>query len=123
MPLVLVTGTSGAGKSTVRAELRRRGYVAYDTDEDHLSRYFEKCSGFEVPYPIAAVERSDGWHSRHTQRVPPETVRRIAAEVGDELGFVCGSTENEGEIWCHFAVVIYLRRLADDSPPAGSTSP
>ncbi|MGW5361955.1 AAA family ATPase [Actinopolymorpha pittospori] len=108
MPLVWVTGTSGAGKSTVRAELRRRGYIAYDTDEDHLSRYFDKSSGVEVLYPSAVAQRTDEWFNRHNQRVPPETVRRIAAEVGDKLGFICGSTENENEIWNEFAAVIHL---------------
>jgi shikimate kinase len=108
MPLVWVTGTSGAGKSTVRAELGRRGYIAYDTDEDRLARYFERASDSEVPYPAAAAQRTDEWISRHIQRVPPETVCRIATEVGDRLGFICGSTENENEIWDQFAVVIHL---------------
>ena len=32
MPIVLVTGMSGAGKSTVLAELERRGHRVVDTD-------------------------------------------------------------------------------------------
>jgi dephospho-CoA kinase len=35
MALIYVIGASGAGKSTVRTELQRRGYMAYDTDEDY----------------------------------------------------------------------------------------
>jgi hypothetical protein len=31
---VLVTGMSGTGKSTVLAELRRRGHLTVDTDDD-----------------------------------------------------------------------------------------
>ena len=34
---VLITGMAGAGKSTLVRELRRRGYVAYDADEDGFS--------------------------------------------------------------------------------------
>lgn len=34
MPRVLITGMSGAGKSTVLAELARRGHVTVDTDYD-----------------------------------------------------------------------------------------
>src|SRR6478672_9824199 len=34
---VLITGMSGAGKSTLVLELRRRGYVAYDADDDGFS--------------------------------------------------------------------------------------
>jgi uridine kinase len=34
---VLITGMSGTGKSTLVAELRRRGALAYDVDDDGLS--------------------------------------------------------------------------------------
>jgi adenylate kinase family enzyme len=34
---VLLTGMSGAGKSTLVCELRRRGYEAYDADDDGFS--------------------------------------------------------------------------------------
>lgn len=34
---VLITGMSGTGKSTLVAELRRRGYAAYDADDDGFS--------------------------------------------------------------------------------------
>jgi shikimate kinase len=126
MPLVWVTGTSGAGKSTMCTELRRRGYTAYDTDQDHLARYFEIGSGSEVPYPTAAAQRTDEWFRLHIQRVPPETVRRFAADARDTLTFICGTAENENEIWSQFALVIHLsvdsrtirRRLARRPPHA-----
>jgi adenylate kinase family enzyme len=34
---VLLTGMSGSGKSTLVQELRRRGYAAYDADDDGFS--------------------------------------------------------------------------------------
>ena len=34
---VLLTGMSGAGKSTLVQELRRRGFEAYDADDDGFS--------------------------------------------------------------------------------------
>lgn len=37
MVRVLLTGTSGTGKSTLVQELRRRGFVAYDADDDGFS--------------------------------------------------------------------------------------
>jgi predicted ATPase len=51
MTLVFVTGISGAGKSAVLPELRRRGYLAYSTDEDRLCRWFENDTGVELMLP------------------------------------------------------------------------
>jgi hypothetical protein len=36
MTAVLITGMSGVGKSTVLAELQRRGFEAVDTDDDWI---------------------------------------------------------------------------------------
>jgi hypothetical protein len=124
MALYLVTGTSGAGKSTVREELRRRGYVAYGSDEDGLARWFDDASGAEVRLPD---QRGDEWFDRNTYRLPPETVRRIAAEPGHR--FICGTVGNEGEIWELFTAVVCLtvdaptlrRRLSARTGGFGST--
>jgi hypothetical protein len=112
MALIYITGISGAGKSTVRAELVRRGYPAYDTDEGGLARWFENASGTEVSMPEDPGRRDDDWFANYTYRLPPETVRRIAAEV-DEVGFVCGVVGNDNEIWDLFAAVINLSIPAD----------
>jgi dephospho-CoA kinase len=48
MALIYITGASGAGKSTVRTELQRRGYPAYDSDEDRLARWFSTATVDEV---------------------------------------------------------------------------
>lgn len=105
MALVYVTGTSGAGKTTVRAELRRRGYAAFDTDEDRLSRWFENGSGVELELPADPTGRDDAWYANHTQRIPPAQLRRLD---GDGLVFVCGTAGNEVEIWDQFALVVNL---------------
>jgi gluconate kinase len=90
MGLYFVIGTPGTGKTAVCEELRRRGFRAYDTDHDKLSHW------------------EDG-----TLRLPPETVLRLAAEVGDSAGFICGSVGNEGEVWEHFEGVVSLSVSAD----------
>jgi hypothetical protein len=108
MALIYVTGASGAGKSTVRTELHRRGYLTYGTDEDGLSRWFDNRTGTEVSMPTDPAHRDGDWYAHHTYRLPPETVLRVAAEVGDGIGFVCGTVGNDHEIWDLFTAVISL---------------
>ena len=43
--LVWVTGNSGAGKSTVCAELQRRGELAVDADWEGYSHWVDRVSG------------------------------------------------------------------------------
>ncbi len=111
MPLFYVVGASGAGKSTVCAELVRRGHRAYDVDADGLGEWRDQ-RGTAVPMPEAAL-RDDAWFAAHTYTLPPATVRRLVTEVGDAVGFVCGTVGNEGEIWELFAHVISLSVDAD----------
>lgn len=70
--LVLITGLSGTGKSTLVAELRRRGYRAYDADE-----------GFSEP-------RADGeWGWNVT------AVANLLSEHGDGPLFFAGCSEEQ----------------------------
>lgn len=125
MPLVYVTGASGAGKSTVRRELQRRGFTAYDVDEDGLARWFDH-GGTEVPMP---TERDDAWFAGNAYRLPPETVRRLVEELGETVGFICGTVGNDNEIWDLFSQVISLsvdaetvrQRIAERGHGFGST--
>ena len=64
MSRVLVTGMSGAGKSTILDELRRRGLVAVDTDYD----------GWEMPNGTWDEPRMDRLLARHQDIVVSGTV-------------------------------------------------
>ena len=44
MTLIYITGVAGVGKTTVLNELKRRGYEAYDADEN-LSSWELKSPG------------------------------------------------------------------------------
>ncbi|MGC4937430.1 AAA family ATPase [Kribbella sp. DT2] len=126
MPLVYVTGPSGAGKSAVAAELTRRGFPSYDTDHDNLSRWYRGDAEVAPPGPTT----DDRWYAEHRLRLPPETVRGIAAGAAG-LTFVCGTVGNEDEIWDLFDAVVSLslddatlrERLATRAPGSFGSTP
>ena len=73
---VLITGMSGAGKSALVHELRRRGHAAYDADED----------GFSEP-------RADGrWGWR------AERVAELLEERRDGPRFFAGCSEEQATL-------------------------
>jgi broad-specificity NMP kinase len=73
---VLLTGMSGTGKSALVHELRRRGYTAYDADED----------GFSEP-------RADGrWGWR------ADRVAELLAEAPERLSFFAGCSEEQVDL-------------------------
>lgn len=80
MARVLVTGMSGAGKSTVLDELRRRGHLAVDTDYD----------GWELPDGTWDVQRMD----------------RLLASNAKVV--VSGTVENQGRFYDRFEHVVLL---------------
>jgi shikimate kinase len=77
---VLVTGMSGVGKTTVLDELRRRGYLAVDTDYD----------GWELPDGTWDEPRMNDLLSRH----------------GDVI--VSGTVDNQGRFYDRFHHVVLL---------------
>jgi len=86
--LVLLTGVSGAGKSSLVKELRRRDYVAYDADDD----------GFTEPLP-------DG-----TWRWRESLVRELFAGRGDGLVFFAGCSEEQANFEFDFKVLLSAPR-------------
>ena len=85
MPRVLLTGMSGAGKTTVLGELRRRGYLTVDTDYD----------GWELP---------DGTWDED----------RMAALLAAEPGVVVsGTVSNQGRFYDRFEHVVLLSAPVD----------
>lgn len=80
MSHVLITGMSGAGKTTVLSELARRGYRTIDTDYD----------GWVLP--------NGTWDER----------RMTALLSSVEPVIVSGTVENQGRFYDRFAAVVLL---------------
>ena len=85
MPRVLLTGMSGAGKTTVLDELRRRGHLTVDTDYD----------GWELP---------DGtW----------DEDRMAALLAAEPHVVVSGTVSNQGRFYDRFEHVVLLSAPVD----------
>lgn len=80
MARVLVTGMSGAGKSTVLAALAARGFLTVDTDYD----------GWEISDAVWDEARMSALLASHPTMV------------------VCGTAENQGRFYDRFEHVVYL---------------
>lgn len=81
---VLLTGVSGTGKSTLVRELRRRGYNAFDADDD----------GFSAPLP----DGTWAW------RVEP--IRSLFEHHGDQLLFFAGCSDEQAAFDFDFKVLL-----------------
>lgn len=108
---MLVTGMSGSGKSTVLAELRRRGHRVIDTDDPGWIVQIHAASG---PEPVWDLEQ-------------------ITALIdGHQTGwlFIAGCVANQGLVYDRFDAVVLLSapsdvildRVAHRANPFGSTA-
>ena len=96
MTLILVTGMSGAGKSTALAVLARRGHRVVDTDEADWSE----------DVPLA--------HEHGTERLWREDKMNalLAEHVVDSL-FISGCVSNQGLFYPRFDAVVLLSAPVD----------
>jgi AAA domain len=84
---VLVTGMSGVGKSAALAELRRRGYLAVDTDEPGWSEWSDLDGGY-----LWREEQLDALLSANRQTTL----------------YVSGAVSNQGRFYPRFDAVVLL---------------
>src|SRR5690242_17160753 len=91
MSTVLVTGMSGTGKSTVLAELSRRGHRAVDTDYGGWSREVPAADG-------SGVEQL--WREERIEAL-------LAGAPGGQL-FLAGCVANQVTFYPRFAAIVLL---------------
>lgn len=105
MPLFLITGLPGSGKSTVNAELKARGYESYDGDEDELADWFDHTGR------VIKVEKKDvtpEFLGDHYRGLPREVIENLAEKSKGKPIFVCNDPENEEELLDLFDQVFAL---------------
>jgi hypothetical protein len=111
VPLVFVTGISGAGKSAVRLELLRRGYEALGVDEDGYGRWLDRRTGEERTYPAESKTLDPHeWYAAHDWVLDINKIAELKKRVDRDasLVFLCGVAAGDGEAWEYFDVVCAL---------------
>ncbi|HTB48618.1 MAG TPA: AAA family ATPase [Verrucomicrobiae bacterium] len=111
MPLFLITGLPGSGKSTVCAELKARGYEAYDGDEDGLAKWYDGQG--RAIHEKYYRNRSPEFLRQHSRDISREIVEGLATKAQDKPIFLCEDPENEVELNDLFEKVFAL--MLDDT--------
>lgn len=94
--VVLVTGMSGTGKSSMLAELARRGHKVVDTDH----------GGWDEVLPLP--DRSGSEHLWREDRIDA-----LLTEHTEGALFISGTVENQGTFYPRFDAVVLLSAPID----------
>ena len=105
MSAVQITGCSGAGKTTIAAELARQGLTCIDADDDPFLARSVDAAGHVVEEP----EVPDlAWLSRHYWAWDPARLDELIAAAAPATLYVCGGAANELELADRFTHVFLL---------------
>ncbi len=101
----MITGCSGAGKTTIAAVLARRGLAAIDADDDPLLARSVDAAGNVVEEP----EQPDfAWLSRHSWAWNPARLDELIRAAAPATLYVCGGAANELELADRFTQMFLL---------------
>lgn len=106
MAKYFISGAAGAGKSTVIAELKQRGYVAYDLEQVPGAVRMEDKAGNPVPTPEHPID----W-SKYASNWQHDTIMKLI--TGSGTIFVGGLANNQQEFYGNFDKIFVLRVTPD----------
>jgi len=105
MTAVMITGCSGAGKTTIAAVLARRGLAAIDADDDPLLARSVDAAGNVAEEPAAP---DFAWLARHSWAWNPARLDELIRAAAPATLYVCGGAANELELADRFTHVFLL---------------
>jgi gluconate kinase len=105
--IYLVTGPSGAGKTTLSDYLATQGYTCIDADSTPGLCYFVNKNNKPVPYPAQA---DAAWWTRNNYVWELDRLRRLldSLEPNGKPVFLCGNAGNIAKARDTFAGIFYL---------------
>jgi adenylate kinase family enzyme len=106
MSAVQITGCSGAGKTTIAAELARRGLVVVDADDDPLLARTVDAAGNVVEED--PEEPDFAWLYRHSWAWDAARLDELIAAAAPATLYVCGGADNQLELADRFTQVFLL---------------
>jgi len=104
---ILITGISGTGKTTISAELNKRGYKAYDMDDiPNLFSMIDKQTK-------KLIENHDNTDLEKVKKMDwicdKDKLQSIITEENSPIAFYCGDASNLDEIISLFETVVLLQ--------------
>jgi broad-specificity NMP kinase len=108
MSLILITGTSTSGKSTIAKELSKRGYEAYDTEYNGISAWYNNKTGKRVAGFNEMPERTEAWLNQHEWNISIDWVKKMSQKAKDKPIFLCGGSHNNKEVQDLCDIILWL---------------
>lgn len=98
MPLIYITGISGAGKSAVCKLLKAGGAEAYDADEEGFNGYYEKETN-KLTIPSAKDNaHTKEWNDQYVWKTSRKKVEDLVLKAKNKKIYFCGVASNNREI-------------------------